>query len=67
MCRDGVDRAKAPKLQSFFDGKDELDSYLLRFEQFATTNSWDRASWAISLSAFLTGWMYTPECQMMHQ
>ena len=30
--RDGVDRAKAPKLQSFVDRKDELDSYLLRFE-----------------------------------
>ena len=30
--RDGVDRAKAPKLQSFVNRKDELDSYLLRFE-----------------------------------
>ena len=55
VCRDGVDRAKAPKLQTFVDGKDEPDSYLLRFERFTTTNSWDRASWAISLSALLTG------------
>ena len=53
--RDSVDRAKAPKLQSFVDGKDELDSYLLRFERFATTNNWDRVSWAVSLSALLTG------------
>ena len=31
------DRAKAPKLPSFVDGKDNLDAYLQRFERFATT------------------------------
>ena len=31
------DRAKAPKLPSFVDGKDDLDAYLQRFERFATT------------------------------
>ena len=30
------DRAKAPKLPSFVDGKDDLDAYLQRFERFAT-------------------------------
>ena len=28
-------RAKAPKLPSFVDGKDDLDAYLQRFERFA--------------------------------
>lgn len=31
------ERAKAPKLPSFVDGKDDLDAYLQRFERFATT------------------------------
>ena len=31
------DRAKAPKLPSFVDGKDDLDAYLPRFERFAAT------------------------------
>lgn len=29
------DRAKAPKLPSFVDGKGDLDAYLQRFERFA--------------------------------
>ena len=29
---DKEDRAKAPKLPSFVDGKDDLDTYLQRFE-----------------------------------
>ena len=37
------------------DGKDDLDSYLLRFERFATTNKWNKDGWASSLSALLTG------------
>ncbi|CAH3150564.1 unnamed protein product [Porites lobata] len=31
------DRANAPKLPSFVDGKDDLDAYLQRFERFAAT------------------------------
>ena len=31
------DRAKAPTLPSFVDGKDDLDAYPPRFERFATT------------------------------
>jgi len=34
------DKAKAPKLPSFVDGKDDLDAYLQRFERFATTAKW---------------------------
>ena len=48
-------KAKVPNLPSFIDRKDELDSYLLRFERFAPANSWDRSTWASSLSALFTG------------
>ena len=37
---DREDRAKAPKLPSFVDGKDDLDAYLQRFERFAETAKW---------------------------
>ncbi|XP_068207579.1 uncharacterized protein [Palaemon carinicauda] len=39
----------------FVDGKDELDSYLLRFERYANIHKWDRSTLASSLSALLTG------------
>ena len=47
--------AKSPKLPSFIDGRDELDSYLLRFERYAENASWEKDTWAIKLSALLTG------------
>ena len=47
--------AKSPKLPPFIDGKDELDSYLLRFERYAENASWEKDKWAINLSALLTG------------
>ena len=47
--------AKSPKLPSFIDEKDELDSYLLRFERYAENPSWEKDTWAIKLSALLTG------------
>ena len=40
--RDREDRAKAPKLPSFVDGKDDLDTYLQRFERFAETAKWNK-------------------------
>ena len=39
----------------FLDKKDELDSYLLRFEHYAENASWEKDTWAIKLSALLTG------------
>ena len=48
-------RAKGPKLPVFADGKDDLDSYLKRFERFAISNDWKRGEWATALSALLTG------------
>ena len=49
------DRAKAPKLPSFVDGKDDLDAYLQRFERFAETAKWKKDGWASKLSALLSG------------
>ena len=49
------DRAKAPKLPSFVDGKDDLDTYLQRFERFAETAKWKKDGWASKLSALLSG------------
>ena len=43
--RDREDRAKAPKLPSFVDGKDDLDAYLRRFERFAETAKWKKDGW----------------------
>ena len=47
--------AKSPKLPSFIDGKDELDSYLLCFERYAENVSWEKDTRAIKLSALFTG------------
>ena len=49
------DRAKAPKLPSFVDCKDDLDAYLQQFERFATTAKWEKTGWASKLSALLSG------------
>ena len=49
------DRAKAPKLPAFVDGKDDLDAYLQRFERFADTAKWHKTGWASKLSALLSG------------
>ena len=49
------DRAKAPKLLSFVDGKDDLDAYLQRFERFATTAKWEKTGRASKLSGLLSG------------
>ena len=47
--------SRMPEPPKFLDGKDDLDSYLQRFERFARSNKWERDSWAILLSALLTG------------
>ena len=47
--------AKLPKLLLFQNGKDELYSYLQRFEWFATTNKWKADQWAPALRALLMG------------
>lgn len=44
-----------PKIPPFEDGKDDMGSYLSRFERLAEANQWAREEWATSLSALLTG------------
>jgi hypothetical protein len=51
---DGVAK-RTPKLPAFVDGKDDIDSYLQRFERFAKHQRWERTEWATCLSALLTG------------
>lgn len=55
----GVDEVsvkfKGPKIPPFEDGKDEMDSYLRRFERYAELQQWPKTSWAMSLSALLKG------------
>ena len=48
-------KAKAPKIPAFNEGKDEMDSYLLRFERYATAQKWEPDTWATGLSALLQG------------
>ena len=48
-------KAKAPKIPAFNEGKDEMDSYLLRFERYASAQKWEPDTWATGLSALLQG------------
>ena len=53
--KDRTAHARDPKLPYFDDSKDKMDSYLSRFEKYATANKWDPNSWAAYLSALLKG------------
>ena len=48
-------RPRSPELPPFVDGKDNLDSYLLRFERYATVAQWKREDWATQLCPLLSG------------
>ena len=47
--------ARDPKLSYFEESKDKMDSYLSKFEKYATANKWDKNVWAAYLSALLKG------------
>ena len=47
--------AREPKLPVFNQNKDQMDSYLSRFEKYAEANKWAPERWALNLSALLTG------------
>ena len=47
--------ARDPKLPYFDESKDKMNSYLSRFEKYATANEWKRSVWAAYLSALLKG------------
>ena len=55
---------KMPKLPSFVERQDYLDSLLLRFERFATTSGWPKENWCTSLSAMLTGRAFEAFCRL---
>ena len=48
-------KAKSPRISAFNEGKDEMDSYLFRFERYATAQKWEPDTWATGLSALLQG------------
>ena len=48
-------QAKAPKLPDFKEGRDDMESCLLRFERFASANCWPRENWAVHISALQSG------------
>ena len=50
-----VPKPKGPKIPPFEEGKDEMDSYLHRFERYALAQSWNKDLWATHLSALLKG------------
>lgn len=47
--------AKVPKMPFFEETKDDIDSYLRRFERYATAQKWNAETWAVNLSALLRG------------
>ena len=44
-----------PKLPYFVDGKDNIDSYLARFETYAHSMNWPLERYSLCLSSLLTG------------
>ena len=48
-------RAKLPELPTFCEGKDNMDSYLKRFERFAENAGWLKEECATNLSALVQG------------
>jgi hypothetical protein len=46
---------RGPKLPPFDDVKDDMDAYLLRYERYATAQTWDASFWATHLSELLKG------------
>ena len=46
---------KRSRMQTFEDSKEDMDSYLSRFERTAEINQWPREDWAANLSALPTG------------
>ena len=51
----GRGNGKAPKMLYFNEERDFVDSYLSRFERFASCQRWNRVDWALYLSALLKG------------
>lgn len=52
---DNTSAPRAPKIPYFEDGKDDMDSYLRRFERYAISQKWKNSELATNLSALLRG------------
>lgn len=52
---DAIVKPNLPKIPPFEENKDEIDSYLRRFERYATAMGWDKSLWSTHLSALLKG------------
>ena len=50
-----VNTVRPPKLPAFVCGRDNLDVYINRFERYAVAQQWAPDTWAVNLSALLTG------------
>ncbi|XP_038057353.1 uncharacterized protein LOC119728962 [Patiria miniata] len=48
-------KSRIPKMQAFNEKVDDMDSYLGRFERYATSMKWPHDEWALPLSILLTG------------
>jgi len=46
---------RRPKMPCFDEQKDDMDTFLERFERYARVQKWTEDSWAVSLSLLLTG------------
>ncbi|XP_033099549.1 uncharacterized protein LOC117103147 [Anneissia japonica] len=46
---------RAPKLPAFMEGRDDMDAFIHRFENYATAQKWNRGTWATNLGTLLTG------------
>ncbi len=46
---------RGPKLPTFDEDRDNMDSYLARFERYAEVQRWAKPQWAVHLSALLKG------------
>ncbi|XP_061176104.1 uncharacterized protein LOC133185059 [Saccostrea echinata] len=55
MKSENSSNAKFPKMPVFDEVKDDIDSYLRRFERYAAAQKWKLDSWAVNLSALLRG------------
>ena len=53
--KDRTAHARDTKLSYFDDSKDKMDSYMSRFEKYATANKWDLSLWTAYLNALLKG------------
>ena len=58
---------KSPDLPHFVDGRDDIDSYLIRFERYATIANWPQVNWATYLSALLGGKALNVYCRLSQE